>query len=89
MNTINRNFLKSLWIELTEPLKEKLLINVAYCSNAILSKFFLNEMLSEVSNVYSSTDNLNQKTNTRSGYQKNCVVSFTKKIVFSINGKRL
>ena len=58
MNTINRSFFESLWIEVTEPLKEKLLINVAYCSNVTLSKFFLDELTSEISNVYSSTDNL-------------------------------
>ena len=58
LNTINRSFFESLWIEVTEPLKEKLLINVAYCSNVNLSKFFLDEMTSEISNVYSSTDNL-------------------------------
>ena len=53
LNTINRSFFESLWIEVTEPLNEKLLINVAYCSNANLSKFFLDEMTSEISNVYS------------------------------------
>ena len=58
LNTINRSFFESLWIEVTEPLKEKLLINVAYCSNVNLSKFFLDEMKSEISSVYSSTDNL-------------------------------
>ena len=45
-------------MEVTEPLREKLLTNVAYCSNVNLSKFFLDEMTSEISNVYSSTDNL-------------------------------
>ena len=58
LNTINRSFFESLWIEVTEPLKEKLLINVAYCSNVNLSKFFLDEITSGISNVYSSTDNL-------------------------------
>ena len=58
LNTINRSFFESLWIEVIEPLKEKLLMNVAYCSNVNLSKFFLDEMTSEISNVYSSTDNL-------------------------------
>ena len=58
LNTINRSFFESLWIEVTEPLKEKLLIDVAYCSNVNLSKFFLDEMTSEISNVYSGTDNL-------------------------------
>ena len=58
LNTINRSFFKSLWIEATEPLKGKLLINVAYCSNVNLSKFFLDEMKSEISKVYSRTDNL-------------------------------
>ena len=58
LNTINRSFFESLWIEVTEPLNEKLLINVAYCSNVNLSKVFLAEMKSEISNVYSSTDNL-------------------------------
>ena len=58
MNTINRSFFESLWIEVTEPLKEKLLINVAYCSNVNLSKLFINEMTSEISNVYCSTDDL-------------------------------
>ena len=58
LNTINRSCFESLWIEVTEPLKEKLLINVAYCSNVNLSKFFLDEMTSEISNVYSSTDHL-------------------------------
>ena len=58
LKTINRRFFESLWIEVTEPLKEKLLINVAYCSNVNLTKFFLDEMTSEISNVYSRTDNL-------------------------------
>ena len=58
LNTINRSFFESLWIEVTEPLKKKLLINVAYCSNVNLSKFFLDEMTSQISNIYSSTDNL-------------------------------
>ena len=58
LNTINQSFFESLWIEVTEPLKEKLLINVAYCSNVNLSNFFLDEMTSEISNFYSSLDNL-------------------------------
>ena len=58
LNTINQSFFESLWIEVTEPLKEKLLINVVYCSNVNLSKFFLDEITSEISNVFSSTDNL-------------------------------
>ena len=58
LNTTNQSFFESLGIAVTEPLKEKLLINVAYCSNVNLSKFFLDEMTSEISNVYSSPDNL-------------------------------
>ena len=33
-------------------------MNVAYCSNVNLSKFFLDAMTSEISNGYSSSDNL-------------------------------
>ena len=59
MNNISRSFFfESLWIEVTEPLNEKLLINVAYCSNVNLSQFFIDEMTSEISNVYTSTDDL-------------------------------
>ena len=63
LSTINWSFFfESLWIEVIEPLKEKLLINVVYAtfmssSNLNLSKF-LDEITSEISNVYSSTDNL-------------------------------
>ena len=51
-------FFESLWIEVAKPLKEKLLIKVVYCSNVNLSKFFLDKMTSEISNVYSNTVNI-------------------------------
>ena len=58
LNTINRSFFESMWIEIGKPLTQKLLINVAYCPNVNLSNFFLDEMTVEISNVYSYTDNL-------------------------------
>ena len=53
------SFFESMWIEIGNPLTQKLLINVAYCPNVNLSNFFLDEMTVEISNVYSYTDNLN------------------------------
>ena len=47
-----------MWVEIREPLTEKLFINVAYCANVNLSNFFLDEMTVEISNVYPVTDNL-------------------------------
>ena len=47
-----------MWVAISRPLTQKLLINVAYCPNVNLSNFFLDEMTVENSNVYSYTDNL-------------------------------
>ena len=58
LNTINRSFFESLWIEIGKLLTQKLLINVAYCPNVNISNFFLDEMTVEISNVFSYTDNL-------------------------------
>ena len=51
-------FFESLWIKVTGPLKEKVLINLAYSSNVNLPKLFLDELISEITIFYSSTDNL-------------------------------
>ena len=51
-------FFESFWIKVTGPLKEKLLTKVAYSSNVNLPKLFLDELISEITNFYSGTDNL-------------------------------
>ena len=53
-----RSFFESQWVEIQAPLKENLLINVSYCSNKNLSKFFLDELTSEMSGAYSITDHV-------------------------------
>ena len=58
LNTINRSFFESMWIEIGKPLTQKLLINVEYCPIVNLSNFSLDEMTVDFSNVYSYTDNL-------------------------------
>ena len=58
LNTINRSFFVSMWIEIGKLLTQKLLFNVACCPNVNLSNFFLDEMTVEFSNVFSYTDNL-------------------------------
>ena len=58
LNSINRSFFESLWLEIQAPFKEKLLVNVSYCSNKNLGEFFLEELTSEISGAYSITDNV-------------------------------
>ena len=58
ISTINRNFFESLWIEIDKPFREKLFVNVAYCSNRQLGDFFLDELTSEISASYQFTDNV-------------------------------
>ena len=52
------SFFESLWIESSEPLEENLLTSMRCCSNVNLSKFLFSEMISELTNVYSSTENI-------------------------------
>ena len=40
LNSINRSFFESLWLEIQAPFKEKLLVNVSYCSNKNLVELF-------------------------------------------------
>ena len=58
LNSINRSFFESLWLEIQAPFKEKLPVNVSYCSNENLGKLFLEELISEISGAYSITDNV-------------------------------
>ena len=58
LNSINRSFFESLWLEIQAPFKEKLLVNVSYCSNKNLGEFFLEELSSEISSAYSITYNV-------------------------------
>ena len=50
---------ENLWIEITEPLNKKLLVNVACFSNVNLSKFFVDEMTSEIYFFHPSPYNVN------------------------------
>ena len=51
-------FFESLWLEIQAQFKEKLLVNVSYCSNKNVGEFFLEELTSEISGAYSITDNV-------------------------------
>ena len=51
-------FFESLWLEIQAPFKEKLLVNVSYCSNKNLGEFFLEDLTSEISGAYSILDNV-------------------------------
>ena len=57
-NSFNRNVFESLWLEIQAPFKEKLLVNISYCSNKNLGHIFLEELTSEISGAYSITDNV-------------------------------
>ena len=59
LNTINRSFFGSMWIDIGKPLTQKLLISVANCPSVNFSNFVMDEMTVEISNVYSYTDNPN------------------------------
>ena len=54
----NAIFFESMWLEFKEPLKDKCLVNISYSPSKNLFDFFLNELIAEVSNSYSLTDNL-------------------------------
>ena len=58
LNSINRSFFESLWLEIQAPFNEKLQVNVSQCCNKNLSDFFLEELTSEISDAYSITDNV-------------------------------
>ena len=58
MNSINRSFFESLWVEISNPFQEKLLVNISYCPNKNLTDFFFDEITSEISAAFSQTDNI-------------------------------
>ena len=51
-----RVFFESIWVEITDPLTEKILVNVSYCPNKSLGEYFLDPLRTEVSGAYSVTD---------------------------------
>ena len=58
LETVDESFFESIWVEITDPLTEKLLINVSYCPNKRLGEYFLDQLSTEVSGAYSVTDNV-------------------------------
>ena len=58
MNSINRSFFESLWVEISNPFQEKVLVNISYCPNKNLTDFFFDEITSEISAAFSQTDNI-------------------------------
>ena len=47
-----------MWLELGNPLTEKFLINISYCPHQSLEDFFLDKLSVDVSNAFSTTDNI-------------------------------
>ena len=58
METVDEGFFESIWIERTDALTEKLLVNVSYCPNKHLGEYFLNQLCTELAGAYSVTDNV-------------------------------
>ena len=58
LETVDESFFESFWVEITDPLTEKLLVNVSYCPNKRLGEYFLNQLSTELSGAYSVTDNV-------------------------------
>ena len=49
---------ETLWLQLGNALTEKCLINISYCPLQSLGDLFLDELVEEVSNAFSATDNI-------------------------------
>ena len=58
IETVDESFFESIWVELTDPLTEKLLFNVSYCPNKRLGQYFPDQLSTELSVAYSVTDNV-------------------------------
>ena len=55
---VDETFFESIWVEITDPLTEKLLVNVSYWPNKHLGEYFLDQLITELSGAYSVTDNV-------------------------------
>ena len=44
LETVDESFFESIWVEITDPLTEKLLVNVSYCPNKRLGEYFLDQL---------------------------------------------
>ena len=49
---------ESIVVEITKPLTKKLLVNVYYCHNKRLGEYFLDQLSTELSGLYSVTDSV-------------------------------
>ena len=58
IETVDESFFESIWVEITDPLIEKLYVNVSYCPNKRLGEYFLDQISTELSRAYSVTDNV-------------------------------
>ena len=58
LETVDESFFESIWVEITDPLTEKLLVSVSYCPNKRLGVYFLDQLSIELSGAKSATDNV-------------------------------
>ena len=58
LETVDESFFESIWVEITDPLTEKLLINVSSCPNKRIGEYFLYQLSTELSRAYSVKDNV-------------------------------
>ena len=58
LNSVNRSFFESLFVEIQAPFKKYFPKNISYCANKNLSELFLDELTSENTSAYSMTDNV-------------------------------
>ena len=58
LETVDESFFESILVEITDPLTEKLLVNVSYCPKKRLGEYFLDQLSTELLGAYSVTDNV-------------------------------
>ena len=59
LETVDESFFdESIWVEITDPLTEKLIVKVSYCPNKRFGEYFLDQLSTELSGAYSVTDNV-------------------------------